>query len=145
MLILLTDGANTTGQVDPLKAADLAAQEKVKIYTIGVGARERIVQTPFGRQRVAGSDLDEATLQAIAEKTKGRYFRAHDVEGLLKIYGVLDEIEPVSKDELSYRPVKEIYYYPLAMALLLSVLVALLSSSILPLLTRAIFKKGEPA
>ena len=129
VLILLTDGANTTGNVDPLKAADLAAQEKVKIYTIGIGADERVIQTPFGTQRVRGNDLDESTLKAIAEKTKGRYFRAKDVAGLLEIYSILDEIEPVSKDEISYRPVSELYYYPLAIALLLSLIIALLSST----------------
>jgi len=129
VLILLTDGANTAGNVGPLKAADLAAQEKVKIYTIGVGADERIVQTPFGARKVRGNDLDEPTLKAIAAKTNGRYFRARDVEGLLKIYAVLDEIEPVSKDEMSYRPISELYYYPLAIALLLSVLITLLSST----------------
>ena len=118
VLILLTDGANTAGNVEPLKAADLAAQEKVKIYTIGVGS-------------LGSSDLDEPTLKAIADKTDGRYFRARDVEGLLKIYKALDEIEPVSKDELSYRPVKELFYYPLAIALALSALIALLSSSFL--------------
>ena len=128
VLILLTDGANTAGNVDPLKAADLAAQEKVKIYTIGVGADERIVQTPFGPRRVAGNDLDEPTLKAIAEKTGGRYFRARHVEGLLKIYDILDKIEPLSKDDLSYRPVKELYPYPLAIALALSALIALLNS-----------------
>ncbi len=128
VLILLTDGANTAGNVDPLKAADLAAQEKVKIYTIGVGADERIIQTPFGARRVGGNDLDEPTLKAIAEKTKGRYFRARDVEGLLKIYKVLDKIEPLSKDDLSYRPVTELYPYPLAIALALSALIALLNS-----------------
>jgi len=127
VLILLTDGANTAGNVDPLKAADLAAQEKVKIYAIGIGADSRIIQTPFGRQRVGGTDLDEATLQAIADKTNGRYFRARDVKSLLEIYAILDEVEPVSEDELSYRPVKELYYYPLALALLLSALIALFS------------------
>jgi len=127
VLILLTDGANTAGNVDPLKAADLAAQEKVKIYTIGVGADERVVQTPFGKRLVRGNDLDEATLKAIAAKTKGQYFRARDVDGLLKIYAFLDKIEPVSKDELSYRPVTELYYYPLGIALLLSFLIILLS------------------
>jgi Ca-activated chloride channel family protein len=127
VLILLTDGANTAGNVEPLKAADLAAQEKVRIYTIGIGADSRIIQTPFGRQRVGGTDLDEPTLQAIADKTKGRYFRARDVKSLLKIYAILDEVEPVSEDELSYRPVKELYYYPLALALLLTALIALFS------------------
>ncbi len=127
VLILLTDGANTAGNVEPLKAADLAAQEKVKIYTIGVGADERVIQTPFGSQVVRGNDLDEAMLKAIAEKTNGKYFRARDVQGLLKIYAILDKLEPVSKDELSYRPITELYYYPLAIALLLSFLIALLS------------------
>ncbi|GAA0421945.1 VWA domain-containing protein [Cocleimonas flava] len=118
VLILLTDGANTAGNVEPLKAADLAAQEKVKIYTIGVGS-------------MRSRDLDEPTLQAIAEKTGGKYFRAHDVEGLLKIYKALDEIEAVSKDELSYRPVEELFYYPLAIALGLSSLIVLFSSSLM--------------
>ena len=127
VLILLTDGANTAGNVKPLKAADLAAQEKVRIYTIGIGADARIIQTPFGRQRVGGTDLDEPTLQAIAEKTNGRYFRARNVKSLLEIYAILDKVEPVSEDELSYRPVKELYYYPLALALLLSALIALFS------------------
>ncbi len=127
VLILLTDGANTAGNVEPLKAADLAAQEKVRIYTIGVGAEESFVQTPFGLQRTQGGDLDEATLKAIADKTGGRYFRARDVAGLLKIYSVLDKIEPVSKDDLSYRPVKEMYYYPLAAGLMVTVLMALLA------------------
>jgi len=113
VLILLTDGSNTAGNVDPLKAADLASQEKVKIYTIGVGSPR-------------SSDIDEPTLKAIAEKTNGRYFRARDVEGLLEIYKVLDEIEPVSKDELSYRPITELFYYPLAFALGLSVFLALI-------------------
>ncbi len=126
VLILLTDGANTAGNVEPQKAADLAAQEKVKIYTIGVGAKERIVQTPFGPQRVGKNDLDEPSLQAIADKTKGRYFRAADVKSLLNIYKMLDKIEPVSKDKLSYRPVKELYYYPLILALALSIFLTLL-------------------
>ena len=127
VLILLTDGANTAGNVEPLKAADLAAQEKVRIYTIGIGADGRIIQTPFGRQRVGGNDLDEPTLTAIAEKTKGRYFRARDVKDLQKIYAALDKVEPISEDELSYRPIKELYYYPLALALALSTLIALFS------------------
>jgi Ca-activated chloride channel family protein len=146
VLILLTDGANTAGNVDPLKAADLAAQEKVKIYTIGVGAKERIVQTPFGPQKVGKNDLDEPSLQAIADKTKGRYFRANNVEGLLKIYKILDKIEPVSKDKLSYRPVKELYYYPLILALLLSSLLAilkLLSAGISKITTGARLKPVE--
>ncbi|HGG60954.1 MAG TPA: VWA domain-containing protein [Gammaproteobacteria bacterium] len=125
VLILLTDGANTVGNVDPLKAADLAAQEGIRIYTLGVGADSQLIRTPFGLTRVGGSDLDEPTLKAIAAKTGGEYFRARDVEGLFKIYALLDRIEPVSKDNLNYRPVTELYGWPLALALLMSLLTAL--------------------
>lgn len=132
VLILLTDGANTAGNVEPLKAADLAAQEQVKIYTIGVGADSRLVRTPFGVQQVGGNDLDEPTLQAIASKTGGQYYRARDVKSLLQIYSLLDEIEPVSKDDMSYRPVEELYYWPLGMALLLSFLLGLVLGNVIP-------------
>ncbi len=125
VLILLTDGANTAGNVDPHKAADLAAREGVRIYTIGIGSGEMQVQTAFGMQQVSTGDLDETSLKAIASKTNGRYFRARDTTQLAKIYDLLDRIEPVSKDEQTWRPVDELYFWPLSTALLLSVLVAL--------------------
>lgn len=125
VLILLTDGTNTAGNVDPLKAADLAAREGVRIYTIGIGSGEMQVQTPFGVRRVATGNLDEANLKAIASKTGGRFFRARDTTQLAKIYALLDRIEPVSKDEQTWRPVDELYFWPLSAALLLSVLIAL--------------------
>jgi len=128
ILILLTDGSNTSGNVEPLKAADLAAQEKIKIYTVGIGSAR-------------SNDLDETTLNAIADKTGGQYFRATNVEELLKIYDLLDEIEPVSQDELSYRPIEELYYYPLAIALLLSALIALFRSHFIKRIFTATLKK----
>jgi len=124
VLILLTDGTNTAGAVDPLKAADLASVEGVRIYTIGVGAGDRM-PGPFGLLLGAGRELDEATLQAIAQKTGGRYFRARDTRALQQIYALLDQIEPVSEDQQSYRPVEELYAWPLAGALLLSLLLAI--------------------
>ncbi len=135
VLILLTDGANTAGSIAPLIAADLAAQEGVRIYTIGVGADEMVVQGLFGPRRIASGDLDEATLKAIASKTGGRYFRARDIRSLQQIYALLDEIEPISQESESFRPVEELYIWPLALALLLSVLLALGASGLLPLLT----------
>ena len=125
VLILLTDGANTAGNVDPMKAADLAAEEGIRIYTIGVGAKTQLVQTPFGVQQIAGSDLDEPLMKAIAKKTGGEYFRATDLKSLQRIYALLDEIEPLSEDKLSYRPVDELYQWPLGAALLLTVLIAI--------------------
>lgn len=124
VLILLTDGANTAGSVAPLKAADLAASEGVRIYAIGVGA-DGTMSGPFRMLRGGTSELDEASLKAIAQKTGGRYFRARDTRSLQQIYALLDEIEPVSEDEQSYRPVEELYAWPLALALLLSVLLPL--------------------
>ena len=125
ILILMTDGANTAGAVSPLKAADLAATANVRIYTIGIGASERIVRGLFGNRRLANRELDEETLRAIADKTGGRYFRARDAGSLADIYALLDEIEPVSEDTQSYRPVDELYAWPLAGSLLLTLLMAL--------------------
>ncbi|MCO5122687.1 MAG: VWA domain-containing protein [Rhizobacter sp.] len=125
VLVLLTDGASNAGSVDPLKAADLAAQDGVRIYTIGVGSDQIVMRGPFGFSQTVQGDLDEDTLRAIAKKTGGRYFRAADVVSLAQIYAELDKIEPLSKDAQSWRPVEELYVWPLAAALLLSVLVAL--------------------
>jgi Ca-activated chloride channel homolog len=120
VLVLLTDGANTAGQVEPLQAADIAAREGLKIYTIGIGADEMIVRSMFGGRRINPStDLDEKTLEAIADKTGGRYFRARDIEQLEKIYQLLDELEPLEKDVQKFRPQKALFYWPLAVALIL--------------------------
>lgn len=125
VLILLTDGANTAGEVTPLKAAELAAQYQLKIYTIGIGADEMIVRSFFGAQKVNPSrDLDEKTLTAIAEKTGGRYFRARNTEELQQIYQLLDELEPVEKDTQFFRPRTELFFWPLAVALLLAAVIS---------------------
>ena len=121
VLILLTDGANTAGELSPLQAADIAAQNQLKIYTIGIGADEMVVRSLFGSRRVNPSaDLDEKTLKAIADTTGGRYFRARNTEELEYIYSLLDKLEPVEKDKQFFRPRRELFYWPLAMALLLS-------------------------
>lgn len=127
VLILLTDGANTAGEVSPLKAAELAAQQGLKIYTIGIGADEMIRYSIFGARRINPSaDLDEKTLKAIARKTGGRYFRARDTQELEKIYHLLDQLEPVEKDAQSFRPVQTLYYWPLAIAFILASIVTTL-------------------
>ena len=126
VLILLTDGANTAGEVSPLQAAELAASHHLKIYTIGIGADEMIVRSLFGAQRVnPSSDLDEKTLTAIADKTGGKYFRARNVQELEKIYQLLDQLEPVEKDKQYFRPLSELYPWPLGLALLLTGIIVL--------------------
>lgn len=127
ILILLTDGANTAGEVEPIKAAELAAQEGLKIYTIGIGADEMLVRGLFGNRRVNPSaDLDEKTLKAIADKTGGRYFRARDVDELNKIYKLLDELEPVEQEAQTFRPSSSLYPWPLGAALTISALLVIL-------------------
>jgi len=126
VLILLTDGANTAGEVTPLKAAELAASNHLKIYTIGVGADEMIIRSFFGSRKVNPStDLDENTLVKIAESTGGRYFRARNAEELNNIYMLLDKLEPIEKDKQFFRPRSELYYWPLAIALFLVGLISI--------------------
>lgn len=120
VLILLTDGANTSGEVQPMQATEFAAREGMTIYTVGVGADEMMVQDFFGSRLVNPSaDLDEDTLKAIAERTGGAYFRARDAEALARVYEQLDELEPVESDQESIRPVDELFYWPLSAAFLL--------------------------
>lgn len=127
VLILLTDGANTAGELTPLKAAELAAEQHLKIYTIGIGADEMLVRSLFGTRRVNPSaDLDEKTLTAIANTTGGRYFRARNTDELENIYLLLDQLEPVEKDKQYFRPRAELFYWPLSGALLLTALLVLI-------------------
>jgi len=116
VLILLSDGENTAGEMDPLQAARLAAEEGLKIYTIGIGSEQPL--DPFGLAR--GGALDERTLKAIAEITGGRYFRARDTAELLAIYDAIDRLEPVKSEAQVYRPVDELFHWPLGVALVLA-------------------------
>ena len=126
VLVLLTDGANTSGEVQPLQAAEFAARDGLTVYTVGVGADEMMVQDFFGSRVVNPSaDLDEETLRTIAERTGGRYFRARDAKGLEKIYEILDELEPVESDVEIIRPVDELFYWPMGLAYVFALLAAL--------------------
>jgi len=121
VLILLTDGANTAGEVKPRKAAELAAEQGLKIYTIGIGADEMVVSSLFGSRLVnPSSDLDEDTLKAIADRTGGRYFRAHNTRELEEIYSMLDTLEPVEHEAQMFRPRSALFHWPLGVALCLA-------------------------
>ncbi|MDX1655459.1 MAG: VWA domain-containing protein [Candidatus Competibacteraceae bacterium] len=126
VLVLLTDGVSNAGRLEPLKAAELAAASAVRIHTIGVGADKLIIRDFFGSRSVNPSqDLDEETLQQIAFLTGGEYFRARDTQALASIYALLDELEPAAREQETFRPVAELYPWPLGTALGLSVLTAL--------------------
>lgn len=105
VMILMTDGANTAGRVQPAQAAQFAATQQVKIHTIGIGADEMVVQGFFGPKVIDPSaDLDEALLQEIATTTGGHYFRARSTEELQNIYALLDKLEPTPSEALWQRP-----------------------------------------
>jgi len=145
VLILLTDGQNTAGEIDPLQAAELAAEAGVKIYTIGIGADELVVQGFFGPRRMNPSqDLDERSLMAIAERTEGQYFRARDLNELASIYQKLDSIEPIEIEERIIRPEKALFYWPLGLSVCLALVLWMTSLSALqPLLPSIGRQRGE--
>jgi Ca-activated chloride channel family protein len=117
VLVLLTDGANDAGEMQPLQAAQLAARAGLRIYTIGVGAAPE--SGLFG-MRGGNDDLDEGALQAIAKTTGGEYFRASDADALGQVYARIDELEPSAGRDQWYRPSDEWFAWPLGLALVLS-------------------------
>lgn len=121
VLILLTDGQNNAGVLNPLQAAQLAEHSGITIYTIGIGADEIVSRNGmFSRKFNPSRELDEVTLTKVSELTNGRYFRARDLNELENIYKILDELEPVSDDDQSYRPIKALFFIPLIIILILS-------------------------
>lgn len=116
VIIMLTDGRSNSGEFDPQTTAEIAAQQKIKIYTVGVGGHGRapfLVNDPiFGeRYRYQRVDLDEATLKAIAEKTGGLYFNAKDLEGLKKIYTTIDAMEKTEVKVKTFDDYDELYIH----------------------------------
>ncbi|MCA9498846.1 MAG: VWA domain-containing protein [Nitrospirales bacterium] len=126
VLVLLTDGANTAGEVSPTQAAVLAEEQGIRIYAIGVGADRMEIESFFGTQTVNPSrDLDEDTLRHLAQRTGGLYLRAKDTEGLMRVYKELDRLEPAATETELFRPTIEFYIWPLGFALALSCVMAL--------------------
>lgn len=123
IIILLTDGENNDGSLSMAQAINLARSEKVKIYTIGVGAENSFIGSLFGVKLAPSSGIDEAGLKLLAEETKGTYFRASDTAGLQQIYNEIDRMEPSINEDQYVREVKDLFYWPLLAALLLSIVV----------------------
>jgi Ca-activated chloride channel family protein len=126
VLILLTDGSNNAGELNVMQSAGLAKDLGVKIYTIGIGAKAFRARTFFGTVvKNPSKDLDEKTLMQVASQTGGKYFRASDSEGFEKIYDDINRLEPAKGGDVFVRPIKELFYVPLAFALLLSFITAI--------------------
>ncbi|MEG2804708.1 VWA domain-containing protein [Stenotrophomonas sp.] len=125
VLILLTDGISNAGALEPLRAAELAKAEDVRVYTVAFGGDGGF--SMFGMRIAAGDDpVDEATLQKIATLTGGRAFRARNTDELAGIYAELQRLEPVTSAGPAVRPRIERYAWPLALAVLLAALAWLL-------------------
>ncbi|GGJ84014.1 vWA domain-containing protein [Pseudomonas matsuisoli] len=123
VLVLVTDGAENGSSVPPATAAQLAADQQVKIYTIGIGS-DSGAESPGLFGFTPGSDLDEALLRSIAEKTGGEYFRATDHLELAAIEEALDRLEPVQQASSETRFNEPLYPWPLGAAMVLTLVMA---------------------
>jgi len=114
IIILLTDGVNNSGEIDPITAAQIAEKFGIRIYTVGVGTKGQApypFQTPFGiRYQMVPVEIDEAVLQQVADITGGNYFRATNNEKLIEIYKKIDEMEKTRVEITSYRNASESFY-----------------------------------
>lgn len=123
VMILLTDGVNNRGDIDPLTAAKAAAAFGIKIYTIGVGT-EGMAPVPVGRglyglrYEMQPVQIDEALLTSISKMTGGRYFRARDAAALERIYDQIDQLERTPVQSTTYVRYAELFRWPLGLALL---------------------------
>jgi Ca-activated chloride channel family protein len=127
VLVLLTDGVNTTGAIDPQQAAAIARQAGLRIYTIGIGSNRMSVTDFFGSHTVDPSaDLDVDMLTQLATATGGRFFRATDSAQLAQAYTAIDKLEPLADKQVLLRPPEEWFRLPLGLAMLLLLLAFLL-------------------
>jgi len=109
VIVLLSDGSNNAGAIDPLAAAKIADEYGIRIYTIGAGTRQAVTQIPGGRY--IRNEIDEESLRAIADETGGKYFRAIDKQSLAGIYTEINELEKSEVIVSYYSEYKEIYLW----------------------------------
>jgi len=120
VMILVTDGDNNAGAIDPITASKLAAEMGIRIYTIGIGSDTLIlpVQTPFGQQyRQYEGGFDEDLLKRIAQSTGGQYYRAMDAKALGSIFNTINELEKTEFDDKNFKEYNELAYLFMKMAL----------------------------
>ena len=136
IVILMTDGQNNSGKLEPLVAADAAAAMKVKVYTVGIGMRGKAPmpgRDMFGRKvyQMIPVDIDEDTLQKIADRTGGRYYRADNAEKFRQIYAEIDKLEKTEATLNKYTEYKELFPWFVAGGLGLLLLEVLLGQTVL--------------
>ena len=121
VMVLLSDGSNNSGEIDPRTAAELALQYDIKIYTIGAGTNQAFTRIP-GRGLIK-NEIDEETLKFIANKTGGKFFRATDIKALESIYNEIDTLERSEIEVKEYSNYTEIYIWILFPALILGLFI----------------------
>lgn len=119
VIILLSDGENNDGALSMAQAIDLAEKENIKVYTIGVGAEVNFINSLFG---LRNNELDEKSLKELASRTKGRYFKATDLNSLAQIYNYIDTLEPEQSEGNVVQDKTDLFYLPLLVAIVLSCL-----------------------
>jgi Ca-activated chloride channel family protein len=135
LVILLTDGINNSGKIAPLMAAEAARALGIKIYTIGAGSKGLVpypAKDAWGQSvyRYIKNEIDEETLQRIAQETGGRYFRATDTDSLRKIYREIDALEKTTIEESGFQQYDELFLRFLLPALALLMVELVLSNTV---------------
>jgi Ca-activated chloride channel family protein len=130
VLILVTDGENTEGSLPPRLAAQLAAHEGIRIYTIGVGSKGMVPFMEDGRLTEQKMEIDEDLLKEVAKMTGGAYFRATDTDALEKIYERIDALEKTQAESRSVMIPSPLYRWPLGVALLVLLVLGLFPDGI---------------
>lgn len=125
VLVLLTDGVNTAGVLDPIRAARIAADENVRIHTIAFGGDGTMSLFGLRLPMPGGDYADPKVLRDVAALTGGRFFRAQNTQELAGIYAEIDRLEPVARAGRAVRPRIERYWLPLGIAMALAMLAAL--------------------
>lgn len=135
VIILLTDGVNNRGAIDPLTATEIAIEYGIKIYTIATGTFGTApypIETPFGKKyQMVPVEIDDKTLKQVAKNTGGKYFRATDNYSLKQIYNEIDKLEKSKIDVRSYKRHKELFHFPLTLSLILLFFEIILSQTYL--------------
>ncbi len=128
VMILLSDGSNNAGELDPITAAEMASEFDIKIYTIGAGTDQSVTYIP--NRGYIRNEVDEETLRAIAKQTNGHYFRAHNVASLKRIYEEIDQLERTEIEVKTYTRYQDLYGWLLIPAAILGLWYEVLNRSI---------------
>ncbi len=134
-MVLVTDGKQTSGSIQPLEAAEIAKEHHIKIYSIGIGGHEPApfkVKDAFGREQIIRQDvpLDEDTLMEVSKKTGGIYFNATKTEELQNIYQEINRLEERKEVEQTFVEYEELFLYPAAFGFICFILLQILQRTV---------------